>query len=174
MHILHINSHNEANKIDQFVKKGADVFILVYMEGCGPCNATRPEWAKLETALKEQYAKNNNLAVIDVNKDFIGKNNYIGSIDGFPTMKHISQHGKKIESYENSNISKKDRSVDSFINWIESKITSPISTSSPEDVLARLKPHYRIKTKRKTKRKHNTFKGKQKTKRYKGGKRKRR
>jgi thiol-disulfide isomerase/thioredoxin len=58
-------------KVDQFVKKGSDVFILVYMEGCGPCNATRPEWAKIESALKDQYAKNNTLVVIDVNKDFL-------------------------------------------------------------------------------------------------------
>ena len=47
MHILHINSEKEVGKVDQFVKKGYDVFILVYMDGCGPCNATRPEWAKI-------------------------------------------------------------------------------------------------------------------------------
>ena len=82
MHILHINSEKEADKIDQFIKKGSDVFILVYMEGCGPCNATRPEWTKLESALKDQYAKNNKLVVVDINKDFLSNIKYIGEIDG--------------------------------------------------------------------------------------------
>jgi hypothetical protein len=43
MHNLHINSEKDASKIDELIKQGNDVFILVYMEGCGPCNATRPE-----------------------------------------------------------------------------------------------------------------------------------
>ena len=71
MHILHINSEKDAIKIDKMIKQGKDVFVLVYMEGCGPCNATRPEWAKIDSALRDQYAKNDKLVVIDVNKDFL-------------------------------------------------------------------------------------------------------
>ena len=54
MLFLHINSEKDVSKIDKLIKQGKDVFILVYMEKCGPCNATRPEWDKIETALKEQ------------------------------------------------------------------------------------------------------------------------
>ena len=129
MHILHINSEKDVSKVDQMIKQGKDVFILVYMEGCGPCNATRPEWAKIESALKEQYAKNDKLVVIDVNKDFMSSIKHIGKVDGFPTMKYIGNYGKTIESYENSSVKKKDRSVTSFINWIESKINKMISTT---------------------------------------------
>ena len=32
MHILHINSEKDVNKIDQMIKEGKDVFVLVYME----------------------------------------------------------------------------------------------------------------------------------------------
>jgi thiol-disulfide isomerase/thioredoxin len=141
MHILHINSEKDAGKIDQFIKKGSDVFILVYMEGCGPCNATRPQWADIETALKDQYANNDKLVIIDVNKDFVSNIKHIGKIDGYPTIKYIGDHGKIVESYENSSISKKDRSVSSFIVWIESKINNVISTtptSSPQHVYSRL------------------------------------
>lgn len=129
MHILHINSGKDVSKIDKMIKQGNDVFILVYMEGCGPCNATRPEWAKIEPALKDQYAKNNKVAVIDVNKDFLSSIKHIGKIDGFPTMKYIGNYGKTVEPYENSSVKKKDRSVTSFINWIESKINKMISTT---------------------------------------------
>lgn len=141
MHILHINSEIEAVKIDEFINKGSNVFIMVYMEGCGPCNATRPEWSKIESALKKHYAKNNKLVVVDINKDFISNVRHIGNIDGFPTMKYIGNYGKTVETYENSYIKQKDRSVTSFINWIESKINNTISTnptSSAQDVYDRL------------------------------------
>lgn len=133
MIVFHISNLKDVNNIDKMIKQNKHVFILIYMEGCGPCNATRPEWAKIESALKEQYANNDKLVVIDVNKDFISKVNNLGSIDGFPTMKYIGNRGKIIENYEDSGINKKDRSVDSFINWIENKIfkyKSNVTTNS--------------------------------------------
>jgi thiol-disulfide isomerase/thioredoxin len=150
MHILHINSEKDVSKIDQMVKQGKDVFVLVYMEGCGPCNATRPEWAKIESALKDQYAKNDKLVVVDVNRDFMSNIKHIGKVDGFPTMKYIGNYGKTVEQYENSSIKKKDRSVSSFINWIESKINkmeSTTPTSSAKHVYKRIsttKKHHKV------------------------------
>jgi thiol-disulfide isomerase/thioredoxin len=156
MYILHINSEKDDNKIDKLIKQGKQVFIFVYMEGCGPCNATRPEWAKLESALKTQYSKNDNLVVVDVNKDYISTIKQLGTIDGFPTLKYIANNGKTVESYENSSVKKKDRSVNSFINWIESKINLAVSstpTSSHQQVYSRIsnsqthrRKHYRRKT----------------------------
>ena len=148
MHILHINSGKDVDKIDKFIKNGSDVFILVYMEGCGPCKATRPEWEKIESALKHQYVKNNKLVIVDVNKDYLSNIKNIGSIDGFPTIKYISSKGSVIEPYEKSSIKKKDRSVNSFINWIETKINNVISTTptgSAHHVYKRLsqKKHYK-------------------------------
>jgi hypothetical protein len=124
MKVLHIDQTNKDNvhKIDEMVKNGHDVFILVYMVGCGPCNATRPEWKKIEGTLEDQYADNDKLVVIDIDKDLISDVKSIGNIDGFPTMKYINNNGDNVENYEDSNIKKKDRTIDSFINWIESKI----------------------------------------------------
>jgi len=171
MHILHINSEKEVGKVDEFIKKGSDVFILIYMEGCGPCNATRPEWAKIESALKDQYSKNNKLVVIDINKDNLSKIKHIGSIDGFPTMKYIGNNGKTIETYENSSVTKKDRSVSSFINWIESKINKAISTtptSSPHHVYNRLnKTKIKSNKYNKTKRRKHKQKGGKWSRKYK-------
>ena len=180
MLILHINSEKDASKIDEMIKQGKDVFIIVYMEGCGPCNATRPEWAKIESALKEQYSTNDKLVVIDVNKDFISNIKHIGSIDGFPTMKYIGTYGKTIEPYEESSIKKKDRSINSFINWIESKINKVISTtptSSVKNVYNRIsqtkkhsnKRHNKRHTKRHSK-KHTKKHKTRHTKIYSGGK----
>ena len=176
MLILHINSEKDASKIDEMIKEGKDVFIIVYMEGCGPCNATRPEWGKLESALKEQYSTNDKLVVIDVNKDFISNIKHIGSIDGFPTMKYIGTYGKTIEPYEESSIKKKDRSINSFINWIESKINKVISTTPTSSVknvynrISQTKKHskknkrHNKRTTRRHKRKHRGGKWSQKYK----------
>ena len=175
MHILHINSENDASKIDEMIKDGKDVFIIVYMEGCGPCNATRPEWGKLESALKEQYSTNDKLVVIDVNKDFISNIKHIGSIDGFPTMKYIGTYGKTIEPYEESSIKKKDRSINSFINWIESKINKVISTTPTSSVknvydrISQTKKHNKTYKKTRSK-KHKKTRSKKHKKRHRGGK----
>jgi thiol-disulfide isomerase/thioredoxin len=138
------------------------------MEGCGPCNATRPEWDKIGSALREQYSKNDNLVVIDVNSNFLSKIKHIGKVDGFPTMKYIGNYGKIEESYENSSIKKKDRSVSSFINWIESKINKMISTtptSSVKQVYNRIsttKKHHK-----KTSHSKNIYRGGKWTRKYK-------
>jgi hypothetical protein len=136
MYILSVPDTNRSNEVDNLIKNKKHVFILVYMEGCGPCNATRPEWAKMSSALKHQYAKNNDVAIIDMNKDLLPSVKHIGSVNGFPTMKYITNNGNKMEGYEDSAIKNKDRSSDSFINWVETKILknkilseSPMSSS---------------------------------------------
>jgi thiol-disulfide isomerase/thioredoxin len=163
MHILHINSTENVDKIDKFIEQGKDVFILVYMEGCGPCNATRPEWEKIDSVLKEQYSNKDNLVVIDVNKDFLSKIKKIGPVEGFPTMKYIGNYGKKIESYENSSVKKKDRSLNSFISWIEFKINNTISESSPNNVYNRL-------TKKQNNKKNTSKRRHSQSRKQKGGK----
>jgi hypothetical protein len=134
----------------------------------------------MESALKTQYANNDQLVIASINKDYLPFIHSLGTIDGFPTMKYITDNGKKIESYESSSISKKDRSVDSFINWVESKISSVVSTtpsSSASNVYKRLqKPKNRTikskktlsksKSKGKNKGKNKKSKSKGKTRRF--------
>ena len=86
------------------------------MEGCGPCNATRPEWNKIKNILEKKYKNVDNVVVVDVNKDYINDIKSVGEIDGYPTMKYISDKGNKVENYE------EERDVRSFINWIESNM----------------------------------------------------
>lgn len=170
MHILHINSEKDVGNIDKMIEQGNDVFILVYMEGCGPCNATRPEWAKLESALKNQYSKKDNLVVVDINKDFMSNIKYIGAIDGFPTMKYIGNNGKTVEAYENSSVNKKDRSVSSFINWIELKMNKMVSTtptSSATQVYKRISNSKKNHTKKRSRRNKKNYKGGKWSRKYK-------
>jgi len=142
MEIKHIKNDN-LELLKDYIKDRKHVFILIYMNGCGPCNATKPEWFKMGSALEQQYPNKNDVAIVDVEQTLLPEiEEYVGSADGFPTMKYITNNGKNIELYENSGIKKKDRSVDSFINWVESKITEASALneqSSPHHVSKRIK-----------------------------------
>lgn len=95
-------------------------FVLFYMEGCGPCNATRPEWSKLKNVLSNQFLNRPDIMILAIDKDFSEKLKNIGSEpNGFPTMRYITKNIN--ENYEDSNIETKDRTIDSFIDWIKLK-----------------------------------------------------
>ena len=118
MEFLHINSSNSnANPFDKIVNDGKHVFVLIYMEGCGPCNATRPEWSKIKNILGQPQQKIKYPGVVIADVDQIACNNikHISGLSGFPTMRYISDRGNVVENYDD------DRSIDSFIKWIDSK-----------------------------------------------------
>jgi len=147
---------SKKNMVDDLIKQKKHVFIIIYMEGCGPCNATRPEWSKMAHTLQKQYANNKDIVIIDLNKDLLPFIKNVGNVNGFPTMKYITDKGHVIESYEDSGIKNKDRSADSFINWVESKVLKGkiVSTtmSGPEHVYKRISKKEKINEK--TKKKH--------------------
>ena len=123
---MHINS-NQGNveQLDKYIQEGKNIFLLIYMEGCGPCNATRPEWKKIENVLDMKYKNNSNLVIADVDQELLSK---LPSLkkqpSGFPTMLYINNKGNSIEDYEESNVNVKDRTIDSFVDWIATKMNS--------------------------------------------------
>ena len=165
MIIIHADSELSAKEVNQYVNDGADVFMLIYMEGCGPCNATRPEWAKLEDALKHQYKNNDKLVLATINSTIVGSINHIGDVNGFPTILYLSKNGSKMEHFEDSSINDKQRNVDCFVNWIESHVGNVKSVSTHRDVLARITTKHRtIKTRQsKTNRRRNPRRSNKKT-----------
>ena len=150
---LHKNG-SKKNIVDDMIRGKKHVFILIYMEGCGPCNATRPEWSKMAHTLQKQYSKNKDIVIIDINKDLLDSVKNVGSINGFPTMKYITNKGHTIENYEDSSIKTKDRSLDSFINWVETKVLNGkiVSTNfaGPQHVYNRLSKKQHVSNKKKS------------------------
>lgn len=109
---------------EYLANKDNKVFILYYMEGCGPCNATRPEWAKLKNVLPSNGLDRNDIIVAAIDQILSDKLKVGKPPSAFPTMRFITNNGKLIENYEDANISlDKDRTVDSFVEWIRSKTT---------------------------------------------------
>ena len=118
MEFLHINSSNKnAQQFDKMVNDGKHVFVLIYMEGCRPCNETRPEWTKIENILgqPQQKIKYPGVVVADVDQIVCNNIKHISDLSAFPTMRYISDRGNIVENYEN------DSSIDAFIKWIDSK-----------------------------------------------------
>jgi hypothetical protein len=150
---LHKNG-SKKNIVDDMIRGKKHVFILIYMEGCGPCNATRPEWSKMSHTLQKQYSKNKDAVIIDINKDLLSSVKNVGSINGFPTMKYITDKGNTVENYEDSSIKNKDRSADSFINWVETNMLKGkiVSTnlSGPQHMYNRLSKKQHRTNKKKT------------------------
>jgi hypothetical protein len=116
MKFLHINNNNSKD-INKDINNGKDVFLLIYMEGCGPCNMVRPEWKKIENIFQNKNNKKyNNVVIADIESELLDNIKLTNQPVGFPTMKYISNKGKHEENYEG------ERDVDSFIQWINTKI----------------------------------------------------
>jgi len=102
------------------VADGKHVFLLIYMNGCGPCNETKPKWYQFE----EKHKNDDDVVVVDIEQGSIGDvANVVGeSPSGFPCMRYIKN--KNVEDYENcANIDKtKLRTTESFEEWLQEKI----------------------------------------------------
>ena len=114
---------------DHLKNKNNKIFILFYMEGCGPCNQTRPEWSKLKNILADKE----DIVVVSIDKDLYHKlQNIKREPNSFPNMRFITDAGDKEENYEDSNILNKNRTIDSFIEWIKLK-SGEINITKSED-----------------------------------------
>lgn len=144
------------NKLNnQLESKNGKIFILFYMEGCGPCNATRPEWSKLENVLSKDILNNDNIVIVAIDQELTSKlQNIKSEPNSFPTMRFITDAGENVENYEDSDISTKDRTIDSFVEWINSK------TGSNNKNKHKSKKIHHMKGGKKTKKKYHMKGGK--------------
>jgi hypothetical protein len=67
MVFLNINDEDgeKIKELTNIYNSPAKIFMLIYMDGCGPCNETKPEWKKLENVLSK-YNNSKNIAIIDI------------------------------------------------------------------------------------------------------------
>jgi len=112
-HIHSSNDKSEIDKLNSHIKKGNPAFVLIFMEGCGPCNMTRPEWGKLKNVLSNNQ-KDEKVMIADVDQTVLDKLTSIKENPaGFPTMLYIE--GNQVENYEGG------RTITDFVKWIEGK-----------------------------------------------------
>ena len=116
MKFLHIDKNN-TDYMNELIRSKKDIFLLIYMDGCGPCNKVRPEWAKIENIFNNGKNKKNNPNIVIANVECENmKNIHLSRIpNSFPTIKYISSSDDVEEDYD------KERDVSSLIEWINSK-----------------------------------------------------
>lgn len=122
--ILLSNDKQSVPHVNNDINNGKHVFLFVFMDGCGPCNQTIPEW----DALKPHASKFENVSLARVNNSLFENLKNAGKEPaGYPTLRYIKDG--KTEEYENSGLSNMKRDKASFLKWIESKASSKKSKS---------------------------------------------
>ena len=117
MKFLNINRDNKKliTELNHHIKKKDPIFILFYMEGCGPCNAARPEWKKIENILEDKYKDRENYIIVDIDHSLMdGIEGLKDTPNAFPAIRYMK--GRNYASYESN------RDIDSFIKWIETNM----------------------------------------------------
>jgi hypothetical protein len=137
LHIDKLNVMKDTKKnvkpsivLDDIIQKNNKnkVFVLIHMEGCGPCMATLPEWKKIEHVL-DKFENKDDIAIVDIERQALPHvKNIKNPPNSFPTIRYITDGGKFVETYEDSDIKNKDRTIDSFVEWINSKTKEKIDT----------------------------------------------
>ena len=151
------NTDNKKNKkqltelLSDYIRDGKQVFILIYMNTCGPCNETRPEWKKLQNVLKK-YKDSKDVIIVDIEQQLLDKvkNNSI-SPEGFPTIKYISNGGKTIKDYDDVDTKDEKRTIGSFVQWIEGELKKNHKQEGGKKVKTKTKTKKLINKKNKNK-----------------------
>lgn len=100
--------------------KNKKLFVFFYMEGCGPCGQTKPEWKKIKNVLSKKH--DDNVVIVDIDQVLSNKiKNLKSEPVAFPTIRFISDGGKIQEDFEDSEVENKERSIDAFVDWINLK-----------------------------------------------------
>lgn len=120
------NNQHIIHEINKLLKNGKNVFLFVYMDGCGPCNSTIPQWDNIPNKLNhhdhDHIKHNDDVVTLRINKDLFPLLQNMGSEPaGFPSLRHVTKN--QVEEFEDWEYPMKDRSTDSFIKWIEDKIS---------------------------------------------------
>ena len=125
-HIIINQSNDKKNQkkldhLNKAIASGKHVFLFLFMVGCGPCNATKEPWSQIQNHLENEHLQNPNIILAMIDKDYYSKLMNIGNEPmGFPTLRYI-RNG--VEDYEDSEISRKDRSAESFADWVKIKVS---------------------------------------------------
>jgi hypothetical protein len=107
---------DKIEKLNNNIQNGKHIFLFLSMDGCGHCISTKPNWDNIKYKLK---TNNNNYVVARINSNLFDKVKGIGSEpSGFPTLRYIK--GDKVKEYEDDGF--RDRSTDSFVEWIKNKV----------------------------------------------------
>lgn len=154
------NVENQIDMLNNCIHHGKHVFLFTFMDGCGPCNNTKPQWDNV----KNHVGNKNNVVVVRMNHKLFPLLKNMGNEPmGYPSLRHVTKNG--VEEYEDWNTPvMKDRSSESFKKWIDDKTQMFENISHEENLNKKQKtPKKNITRKRKGKKRMNQTGGKRQT-----------
>lgn len=138
---IEIQSEADVTNIAKFnahiATPGAKTFVLFYLEGCGPCIATRPEWSKLRNVISASTCKRNNILIASVNQSVYPKLHLPGkhAPEEFPTIRYYSDvHRESGQNFHDSSAGRAhndERTIDAFVDWIEGEYKHAAVAAAP-------------------------------------------
>ncbi len=123
--VLNDNEQQKMQLLKEEMNKKKHVFLFIFMNTCGPCIQTKPQWDEIPKFLNKKYPDCDNCVVARINyKFFDGLPNAGSEPAGFPTLRYVKDN--HVEEYEDSGFS--DRSTKSFIDWISNKMEKDVKS----------------------------------------------
>lgn len=112
--------------------KNNKIFILFFMEGCTPCNETKPEWAKLKNVLSKDFINRNDIVIASIDHELFDKlKHFKTQPTKFPTILYVTNSGAKEENFGDAvEMKNAERTIDNFVKWIKIKTGEDNITSS--------------------------------------------
>jgi len=94
------------------------VFLLVFQDGCPPCESTKPEWKQLQKQLKhDKFEPDIVIAAVNTGMQHLLKG--AGKApEGLPSIRYISNKNHIHEYEESTHVGPHDRTAASFRKWI--------------------------------------------------------
>lgn len=121
---------HDYSPVKNHLDNGRKAFVIVYMVGCPPCEATLPEWDKIEQEHHEKIPEE--AMVVKVNrelKDDLAKElqmEEIANISSFPTIAMIEKN-KPLSPYQG------ERNASDFAGWIQKSVGNSIAQEEKEE-----------------------------------------
>lgn len=113
-----VRSH-DYSPVKNHLAAGKPVFLLVYMDGCGPCEATIPEWDKVHQEEEHRAAVPDDAMMVRVNRELkeeLAKElqrHALGEVSSFPTIGALSPETPGLTPFEGA-----ERSAPHFVHWV--------------------------------------------------------
>ena len=113
------------NSSDQRVDlSGKNAFVLLRLEGCGPCEAVRPQWAQLTPSIMK--GRKRPFYVVDVESEIAARSvvpeiaALASKSSSYPTIVRIAPDGSTTKFSDDN-----ARNLQSFLQWINHFVGEP-------------------------------------------------
>jgi thiol-disulfide isomerase/thioredoxin len=87
---------NEIENFNNDVGSGKHIFLFLFMDGCGPCNQTKPQWKKIQKMLKNSHGNREHVVIAAINQKLFENLKSFRVYNIIYKFRHITSVNKRI------------------------------------------------------------------------------